>query len=346
MSIISETDLKSQIKTKTFKNFYLLFGEENYLTEYYTNLLVSKISDGNKNDFNFKSFKKNKFNIDELEKSIEVTSFMSPKKCILIKDFEIGSLSSNNLKKFKEIITNLPEDVFLIISQVNIETEKKHSNSFNNFIRFAEKIGSVIELKKLSKMALEKQLISWAKKLSKELSLNNAELIINNCGNNLMELKSEIEKLCAYAEQEITSDIINKLVFKKLEANVFELTKLISANDFKNTLIKLNILLKMKESPIAILSILSGYYIDLYRVKTFENAGESIYNIKEVFSEYKNKEFRLTNAQRDCNKLPLESIKACISLLTDTDLKLKSSKVDAKILMEELLIKIFKIYNK
>lgn len=346
MSIISENELKSEIKSEKFKNFYFLFGEENYLTEYYTNLLINKILGNDKNEFNFKVFFKNKLDIDELEKFCELISFMSIQKCVLIKDLDFSSLSNSIVKRLKEIIENLPESTIIIVSQINLENEKKRSSSFNSFAKFSEKNGNVIEFKKLSKLALEKQLISWAKKLSKELSLNNAELIINNCGNNLLELKNEIEKLCAFSENEITSEIINKVTIKKLEANVFELTKLIASKNFDKALNKLNILIKMKESPIAILSILSSYYLDLYRVKIFKNAGESIYNIKNFFTDYKNKEFRLSNAQKDCNNLSLESIKKCIDLLTQADFKLKSSKVDSQVILEELLIKIFQIYLK
>ena len=51
MSIISENELKSEIKSEKFKNFYFLFGEENYLTEYYTNLLINKILGNDKIEF-------------------------------------------------------------------------------------------------------------------------------------------------------------------------------------------------------------------------------------------------------------------------------------------------------
>ena len=249
MSAITENDLKSCIKAKNFKNFYLLYGEENYLTEYYTNSLINKILDGNKNDFNFKSFTKNKFNIDELERSAESVSFLGNKKCILIKDLELSEISSNDAKKLKDVISNLSEGTFLIISQINVEIDKKRSNSFNTFLKFAEKVGDVVELKKLSKMALEKQLISWAKKMSKELPANCADSIVDSCQDNLLELKNEVEKLCAYASYEITEDDVDAVVVKKLEANVFELTKLIAARNFKGAITKLNILLKRLSKP-------------------------------------------------------------------------------------------------
>ena len=344
MSIITENDLKAQIKSQNFEKFYLLFGEENYLTEYYSKILVQKILDNNINNFNYKVFYKNKLNLDELENFSEAISFTSTKKCILIKDLEFNSLSATNIKKFKEIIKNLPDEIALIISQINIETDKKHSTSFNSFIKFSEKKGQVIEFRKLSKMALEKQLISWAKRLSKDLSPNNAGLIVENCGENLGVLKNEIEKLCAYSQDTITVDDINNIVIKKLEANVFELTRLISSKHFELAIKKLNLLFKMKESPIAILSILSNYYIDIYRVKVFKNSGESIYKIKEIFKDYKNKEFRLTNAQKICEQLTLESIKNILHIIVKTDLKLKNSNINQQTVLEELIIKISKIY--
>lgn len=345
MSILSENELKTQIKSRKFQNFYLLYGEENFLTEHYTNLLLSKILDNNKNSFNFKAFIKNKFSIEELEKSAEAVSFFGGNKCILVKDLDFSTLSSNDIKKLKQVISDLAEYVFLIVSQVNIETDKKRSNAFNSFVKFAEKSGAVLELKKLNIMALEKQLVAWAKRLSKDLSLDNASRIVDSCKDGLMDLKNEIEKLCAYSENEITKEAIDSIVVKKLEANVFELTKLIAANQFSQALTKLNILLKMKESPIAILSILSGYYIDLYRVKVFKNCGESLSTIKEFFPEYSNREFRLTNAQRDCEKLSLNGIKKIIELLVCTDLQLKSSSLNKGVLMEKLFIKVVQVYK-
>lgn len=339
MPNITENDLNAQIKSGNFKNLYFLFGEEKYLINYYTDKIVSKILGNNINDFNFQTFSSLE-DINELEVSVEALPLMSSIKCVKIVDLDIENLSQDNFKKFKELISNLPETTILIISQTNIEINLKKSSKWVSLLKLLSKHGDVLELKKLSKIALCKQIICWIKKLSSEISQQNAEMLINYAGENLVDLKIEIEKLCAFClGREITAQDIEMLVSKKLEANIFELSKAIANKDTAKALNILNVLFYKKEEPIAILAILSGAYIDMYRVKISKNAGEMPAKVADYF-DYKGKAFRLDIAQRNSYNISLKSIKECINALLETDFKLKSSQVDSKILLEELTIKL------
>ena len=61
------------------------------------------------------------------------------------------------------------------------------------------------------------------------------------------------------------------------------------------------------------------------------------------FSEYKGKGYRITGAGYDANKCSLEFLKTALLYLSQTDILLKSTKDDKKILMEKTLFKIFSI---
>ena len=53
--------------------------------------------------------------------------------------------------------------------------------------------------------------------------------------------------------------------------------------------------------------------------------------------EYRNMEFRIRNAARDCRKLTIEQIRESLEWIFQTDLKLKSTRTQPRILLEELL---------
>ncbi|MDQ5983065.1 MAG: putative protein YqeN [Eubacteriales bacterium SKADARSKE-1] len=339
MPNITENDLNTQINSKNFKNLYFLFGEEKYLVNYYTDQLVSSILGNNKNDFNFQTFKSLEEIVD-LETAVEALPLMSSVKCIKMVDLNIETLSQENLKKFKEIISSLPETTTLIISQINVEVNLKKSSKWLSLLKLLSKHGDVLELKKLSKNFLCKQIVSWTKNLSCEISQKNAEILIDYAGENLIDLKSEIEKLCAFCNsQEITAENIEMLVIKKLEANIFELSKAIANKNVTKALNILNVLFYKREEPIAILAILSSAFIDMYRVKVGKSAGEKPAKLADYF-DYKGKAFKLDIADRNSYNLSLKSIRKCINALLETDFKLKSSRVDNKILMEELIVKL------
>lgn len=346
MASLTENELKSQIKSCKLDNLYLLYGEEKYLISHYTNKLIDVALDGTINDFNFKKFKASDISVDSLEESIEVLPFLSSRKCIVVSDLELEKFSVTEIKKLKEIVSKIPETTILIISQSNIDASIYKSSKWNSFIKLVEKHGNAVNFKKLSRLSLEKQIINWAKKLTLNISQNSVEKLIEYCGDDLLNLRSELEKLSAFADNgEITEDDIELLVSKKAEANVFDLTKAVSQNNYDRALKILHILLEKKEEPVAILSLLASNYIDMYRVKVAKNSGVPTNQIAELF-DYKRKEFRLNLASKACDNYSVKDLRKYISFLKEIDLKLKSSKDDNKILLEELLVKLSPQFSK
>lgn len=346
MASLTENELKSQIKSCKLNNLYLLYGEEKYLISHYTNKLIDVALNGTINDFNFKKFKDSNISVDSLEESIEVLPFLSSKKCIVVSDLELEKFSVTEIKKLKEIVSKIPETTVLIISQSNIEANTYKSSKWNGFIKLIEKHGNAVNFKKLSRLSLEKQIINWARKLNLNISQNSIEKLIEYCGDDLLNLRSELEKLSAFVDNgEITEDDIELLVGKKAEANVFDLTKAVSQNNYDRALKILHVLLEKKEEPVAILSLLASNYIDMYRVKVAKNLGVPTNQIAELF-DYKRKEFRLNLASKACENYSVKDLRKYISFLKEIDLKLKSSKDDNKILLEELLVKLSPQFSK
>ena len=346
MSRITEEKLKKDLKEGKIENFYFIYGEEKYMVEYYTDKVISSTLKNNINDFNFSVFSHDNLNLDNLLDSIEAISFMTPLKCVKLSNIDIEKLNTEEIKRIKDIISDLPSTTVLIISQTAIDINPKKSSKWQSFIKACEKSGSVVECQKLSRNSLIKQISNWVNKLNCKISADTAGYLVDNCSESLIELKNEVQKLTAFKTGgEINNKDIDDVVNKRLEANVFELTKLIFGNNKKGAINNLNILLYNKEEPIAILAILSGVFIDMYRVKT----AELYRHYTDVFPgyfNYKGKEFKLNIASRHCKNMPLDKIINCIEILTETDLKLKSSRVDKKILMDEMIGKlIFEIHE-
>ena len=340
MPTITESEFNSQIKSKNFKRAYFIYGEEKYLVDYYTKLLTEKILCGNDNSFNLQNFSSPDLDINALDTAVEALPLMAPLKCVRIFDLDVEKEPADTIKKLKEIISDVPETTVLIISLPNLTLDLKRSSKWSAFVKFFEKYGEVLNLPVMNKLKLQRQLIKWAEKLSCTLSEKNAQLIIEKCGNNLLVLKNELEKLCAYAGgSEITSEAINRVTVENFEANVFELTKAIMAKNYERAFEVLDILFFKKEEPIAILSVMASNYIDIYRVKVAQQSGKNIYDVAEVF-DYKRKMFRLENAQRHSKNISMESLRKCIELLTQTDEQLKSSRLDSRILLEKFIAKL------
>lgn len=340
MAVITESVFNSHIKSRNFKRAYFIYGEEKYLVNYYTNLLTDKILEDNNNSFNLQNFSTSGLDIDALNDAVEALPLMAQIKCVRVFDLNIEKESAETIKKLKIIISDLPDTTLLIISLPNLNVDVKRSSKWASFIKFFEKYGEVLNLPIMDKLKLRNQLIKWAENLSCKLTEKNAQLIIDMCGENLLVLKSELEKLCAYKiNGEINFDDINRVIVKNFESNVFELTKAIMAKNHKRAFEILNSLFLKKEDPIMVLSVIASNYIDIYRVTVGYQSGNNIYDIAEVF-DYKRKIFRLENAQKYSKNISIVTLRKSINLLIKTDEQLKSSRLDSKILLEGLIAKL------
>ena len=103
-------------------------------------------------------------------------------------------------------------------------------------------------------------------------------------------------------------------------------------------------LFEQKEDPIGIVAVLSSEYIDLYRAKIYTVKNENPMDLKDVF-DYKNKEFRIKNAVQKSKNISLENIIKSLDYLSEADLKLKSTTINPKLVIEELVIKLIKNYK-
>lgn len=348
MASISESDLKKQIKISQLSKIYFLFGDEKFLVKHYLKCIEDSVLKNGDSTFNFHSFYGENLDADDLFSAVTAVPFLSEKKCVRIIDLDITKTSDSLLKKIKTVIETVPESTVLIISQNNIDVNLKKSSKWSNFIKFINKYGDTCEFNHLTDLQISKVLISWAKKQDVSLSTNMAYLIINYCGRDLLCLKNEMEKLCAFVgkEAEVTAQDIERIVVKDITANIFSIGRHILNKDADSAFKELHILLDKKEEPTAILSILSMTYLDMYRVFTSKFSGESQDNIAKIFDDYKGKSFRISTAQNNCKKSSLDKVKRSLELLMDADLKIKSLKIDKEIVLEKLVTELLIISEK
>lgn len=334
---LKETELKKHIREKNFDRFYVLYGEEKYLVKHYTTQMVQKILGKGYSDFNFQVFPSGSSDVDAIADAVEALPMLADCKCVLVYDLNVEALSASGLKKLYELLEDLPETTVFIVSQSTLEMDVKKSAKWKKFLGAAQKAGCVAELSKRDTATLEKQLVGWAEKRGNTLSRADAGWMIQLCGEDLLVLSQEMEKLCAFAKgREITRQDIDQVVTKNLETTVFVLSKALLSGRYDQAYRQLDVLFYQREEPVAILAVLSSAYVDLYRVKVALESGVSPSQLSQCF-DYKGKEFRLRNAERDGRRLSIGQLRQSLRLLLEADIRLKSSRVDNRVVLEELI---------
>ena len=195
----------------------------------------------------------------------------------------------------------------------------------------------------LGDIAVEKQVIAWAEKNGNKLSSINASKIVYAVGTDLNALKNETDKLCAYAgDREITEQMIELLCPKNTETRIYALAGCISKKDYKGSFRQLEMLFEKNERPEIILSVLSSAFVDMYRMRAAAEAGKTVSQVASDF-KYGRRDFVLKNAAADVAGYSTETLRRILDVILDADIRLKSTSVDHRVILETMIAKVLLI---
>lgn len=342
MARVDDKGLRQQIKNSEVSNVYFVYGDEEYLKRTSVDLLLKRFAEGGKDSFDFKKFDGKDTSVDNILAAAESFPFMSEYTCVLVTDFPFESVTEAEFNQLKELLSDMPESCILIFWQFSQTTGKTKNQ--NAVIKIVESVGTIVECKTKTAAELKKILGAGIAKRGCTVSDSTLGYIVETVGDDLYQLLSETEKLTAYcAGGEVTRQAVDKLCARSLDSNAFDVTKALVAGNSDRAFSALNELFAMREEPLKILGAIVMTYTDMYRVKVAVQRTGSYASLSEIFSCYKGKDFRLRNAAKNASSVSLEQLRQALEELNRADELLKTSKMDGKLVIEELTVRLLMI---
>ena len=335
MPALNETDLKVKLRENPV-GVYLIYGEEAYLKKAYADKIVAKTVDGAFADFNFHVFEGKECTLSEIYESAGAVPMMAETKCVLVKDYPLDSLDDNGFEQLQTVIADNPEDCALVFLML---THEPKGAKWNKAVKLFEKNAFAVKFDKKTALELAKTVESGAKKRGKPFAKGVSSYFVSCVGSDLNLLLNELEKVCAYADDEIQKADVDAVCIKSLDAKVFDMIRDLTAGRIDSAFKKLQILFEQREDEFQILGALIAQYSDIYRAKAAVKSGERAESVAKYYN-YAGKEFRLTNAARNGSSMTFEAISDCVDVLVEADTAMKSSAVNNKLILEETLIKL------
>lgn len=347
MPELTEAELKKQLAAGELCGVYLIAGEEKYLVKRAAGRLLKKAGSEAFPEFNSNEFG-NDSSVDSIADAALALPFFAEHKCVFVSDFNVEEKDAVELQKLYELIETSPDTTSLVFWYPTLEFDGKKSAKWKKLLKAVGEKGGVLLCERRSGAELQKLLLREAEKAGCSLSRQNAVRIVEYAGQDVTQLLHEMEKLCAFAlgqaedgeaPPEITEEMIEALVPKTTETTVFLMCNALVAGNYEKAYSLLDVLFYQNEEPIAILGALSSAYIDMYRVWVALESGLSA-SAAGAYGDYKGKEFRLRNAERNVKNMKPEILRESLELLLETDLALKGSRLPGRIVLEELIAKL------
>ncbi len=343
MAVLNETALSKSLRDGKLSPVYFLYGKEAYRMEKCVAAIIKKSVGKQNSCFNLRQFDGNQASVSEIIEAVEAYPVMAPLKCVTVSNLNIETLPEKDYNLLKELVKDPPETTVLVFYNTAVEVNLKKSAKYKAFSGLIEKSGTVTEFAYLSQAQLEKLLLETAAKNSCQLSPYLACYLMDKCGDSLSVLLTELEKLCCYTGAgEITREAVDLLAAKSVESSAFDLSKAILKREYSRSFHILDELFDQRLEPLAIMGALNMSFSDLYKAAIAKAEQIPINKVIDDFG-YKGRDFRIKNAFRDVSAFSLPQIRQCLSILSEADQKLKSSRTDGQTLLELVIAKMIAV---
>ncbi len=339
---ITEDKLASAIRSGNIGKLYYLYGKEPFLINMHTDRIIKKTVGDDALDFNLQRLDGNP-DPALLSDYIESLPVFAERKVITVKDYDPEKNDNDTDKRMLDIISDIPDTAVVVFYCTGIEPDEKKAKT-KKFIAAVEKNGIVCAVEQMKAPKIAELCVKKAAKAGVVLSYDDALELTERVGGSMTSASDETAKLISYAGQggTVTRENINALVPKRLEAEVFDLAAAINAGKRADAFHIIDELFSQQISPVNILSALAGAYLDMYCAKLAKVNGISPANAAQMFGYYGGRQWGFANkVYPAASRLETGYLRETVSLMSETDIKLKSSAVDKRIIIEEAVTKLF-----
>ncbi|WXR61128.1 DNA polymerase III subunit delta [Peptostreptococcaceae bacterium AGR-M142] len=332
---------KSDLKEKK-SNIYLVYGRETFLIDEILNISKMLVNETTK-DFNYQIIDENNMSLDYIKSSIETLPLMDDKRVIVIKDMDAFKSNSKFISKDEEEILlnylkNIPKETIIIfLSYFRVDKRKK-------FFKDLKKISKELDCEKLK----DDELFSWVKKKFKENKINidnsnliyfikNQDYIDKDSQKTLYDLENEIKKIKDFVQDsEVTKEIIDKLIPKKSDTDIFKFVDAIGNKNPNLALKSLNDMIEDGKSPLIILAMVSRQFRLILQVKELSSYG---YSNKVIGQKLSLHIFVVSKVLKQSSNFTADIILKIINECLEIDYSIKTGLIKDKIALELLISK-------
>lgn len=332
------SQLTNFLRDSQEKNVYLVAGSDNYQIDQAKEIFINQIPKEEK-EFNVGIYD---MEITPLSVALEDANsapFFGDKRLVLINNpyFLTGEAKKNsiehNVDELIEYLTNPALDtIFVILANYDkLDSRKK-------IVKQLKTKAIMIDAKPLNENEIRMQVNQLCQNKGCQIDKDAIDQLLYLTDNNFTKVMNEMKKLLINAIQDkvITLEMVDNLVNKSLEQNVFDLVEFVLEKNIDAALELYHELIEQKEEPIMINAILISQFRLLLQVKILQKHGYAQGNIAEALRVHP---YRVKLAMKNARRFNYEDVRHAYLGLEKNEEDLKSANVNPELLFQLFLFK-------
>ena len=316
---------------------YYLYGEESYLLDRAVEAVIELAAPDGTNEFNFQLFRGKDTTGEQLSSAVETLPFMVERRVVLVRDLQ--EMDLRELADLEGYFADPSPTTCLILHAM---TAERSVDGRKSIVRKLKKAATVCEFRAFYDEDVERFVHKQAADRGMRLDQGACAYLTHAVGGRLADLDQALEKLDLYlgaSEQtrEVGAEQIAQIIAETRVSSIFDLTDALGDKDLEEALAILDQMLLSGEAPIKIEVMIARHFRILARLQdpSLRNAGRTQRARAVGVSPYFLKDYA-----RHARKFSPARVHHLLDQLVDVDLSLKSSKLDDRVILEQLLLNI------
>ncbi|QSX07096.1 DNA polymerase III subunit delta [Sedimentibacter sp. zth1] len=336
---MSYKELINNIKKEDLFCFNIIYGNETFLIDNAIKSVINKFVSKNLRELNFTKFEKIDDKENEFIETVATFPFMSDKKVIIVDDSDFLTSSGSINKSIEEKLIKLTKDNIDTTIVLFILKGKKPDNR-KKLVKIIKENKAIYEIKKLDEGELTNYIVEGFKKNSVKITSSNASYIATNCGYldyestvDLYDVNNEIHKIASYTldEGEVNREVIDALLIKSLDSNIFRLVDFICDGKKKEANKMLGNMLINGVAELFIMHMITRQVRMIYQYQILYKKG---YSSSQVSDTMKIKPFIAKKLSSLSKNISMDKTEKILNTLLNIDRQIKTGLIDKTVGLE------------
>ena len=340
--------LENSLKRQVISPVYLFYGDETYLRDQYLEKFKSLLPDECR-DFNMDIIDGRDTALGSIINMATTLPFLAEKRLVIVKNADFFKAKRKNQRKGDkgekdEAVEEKPDSsednligylespvdsTCLIFCTDSVDRKRK-------IYKRIEKNGQVVQFAQLKGRDLTEWINRTARKLGKTIDPAAAAGLVTAAGNNLRQLRTELEKLACYSDSSvITAADVEMMVSKTAELSIFELVDAVGDRNYSKAIRLAREMVFLGEPVIRILYMIARQCRLLLQAKSLLETGVSA---RETAGLMQVHPFVAQKCIGQARNFTPGELKSSLEKILETDADIKGGKQEAVLALELLII--------
>ena len=351
--------LREDLRKKTFRRVYLLYGEESYLVRQYRQELIRAVC-GEQDSMNLNIHRDDHLDLNSVQDEILSMPFFAPYRMVVLDDTKLfrsvrktddeepeqdaqagdSSLSAS----FAAFLPQIPESTVVVFTERPDEKKpggqkgKSSVDRRGKLFRAVAGCGLAVEFSAPDEQMLRKWVMGKLGEEKIRITKDALDTFFVMAGSDMSHISTETEKLISYAGTGgiVRTEDVRALTSEILEGKIFRMLDMISQHDRKGALDLYRDLLVLKESPAKILALLIRQFEQLLFAASVLAEGGSVGRVMEGLGL---SGWQAEKVVRQARGFSLSSLRKAVENCAGMQEKAQSGHIDMRMGLELLILR-------